>query len=141
MARKTAAEFEKECNIIRGYKAAGFNSGQIVDMLKIPKSTYWYYSKVIHDEDRKAYEEHLRVAIPHEIITLKDKLSLLEQRAIELLSQTKEVSEIIEIIRLIKELAIERVQIDYEGPDIIGHNIEQTFDKEIQAKENKYKHN
>ena len=126
---------------IRKYKIMGYTTDQICEMLKLPKGTYWYYMKVIHAEDREAYEEHLKVAICHEVMSLKEKLSILEQRATELFNQSTDTSEKIDIIRLIKEIAVEKVQIDYEGPDLIYDNNTQTTTSKVEEKENKYKHN
>ena len=138
MTKRTQIQFEQECNHIRDLHKMGYTTSQILEATKLKKATYWYYMKRIHEADRKAYEEHLGVAIPHEIMILKDKFAMLEQRAAELYTESQDISEKIEIIRLIKELSIERVKIDYEGPDLLNDSRFKAINTKLEEKEPQY---
>lgn len=125
MGRKTKEQLQSELDTIRELKKVPLTDKQIMEQLKIPERTYYWYVALLRKRDKKILERQLDEGLGSEIRLLYDKLVELEQSTLDLLKHDSTTKEKLDVINTIRQIAIDRATLMKEGPEILGYDIRQ----------------
>jgi hypothetical protein len=138
--KRTQAEVDSLTNEIRRYLTIGTSYPEIINHLKIPSSTFYYYLNKIAKEDKKALKHLKNKMLDHETIVCKNRLESTLYKCEQIFADTNSTAkERIEAVRLKSQITIDILRIIRDS-DIDGESdrkIQQTNSKqnEEQTKE------
>ena len=120
---------DAELFTIRELRKESYTDKQIQDRLGLTRSTFYYYLKKIRNEDKRILSEMLKESISNEVLTLQDKLTMLEHETLSKLS-AEDIShrDFFDGVRLLKELGSDRIKLLIEGSEVLSIAVRQQAD-------------